>query len=110
MNEQFIERFEIDLTLHENNLSVSFEVKKLNCIPSEENHNTGETPYMSGFIKWDSCSQFYFPEESVPLHFDCIQDYEAHFSLFRWLYKRCFEIMQLDPEYGGRWEDGPSFT
>lgn len=95
MTETILDAFAVAFELHENGFSVSFEIKELNGHLGE--NGPEDVPYMNGFIKWDSCSQFYFPSESVPLHFDSPRDYERHFELFRQVYGRCFEIMQKDP-------------
>lgn len=51
-------------------------------------------PYLSGFVKWDGCSDFDFFET----HFCGPRDYKTHCSLLRYIYERAHELMGREPE------------
>ena len=64
-------------------------------------------PYLTGFIKWDGCSEFDFMHP----HWCGPHDYRKHFRLLEALYKRAQELMEngnwkpwdkaADPRNGG---------
>jgi len=62
--------------------------------------------YLSCYIKWDSCSHFYFGEEdeannpSGYLHICGVEYYKQHIQLLEHLYKRAFEVMGREPLEG----------
>jgi len=50
--------------------------------------------YLSGFIKWDGCSEL---DQGCP-HWCGPRDYQLHCDLLRYLYARAFELMGREPE------------
>lgn len=65
--------------------------------------------YLSCYIKWDSCSHFYFgekDEEGNPdgyLHLCGVEHYKRQAELLAYLYKRAFEEMGREPLEGEEW-------
>jgi hypothetical protein len=51
-------------------------------------------PDCSGFVKWDGCTQIYFPDEPA-LHYDDISGLVGMFAAIARAQARCYEIMRV---------------
>jgi hypothetical protein len=49
-------------------------------------------PYVTGFVKWDGCCEFDYPEGSGAEHFCGARDLIKHFALLKHLYLRAGEL------------------
>jgi hypothetical protein len=69
----------------------------------EDDNNFEKELYLKAYIKWDSCSHFWFGDNDKDnpgyIHICGVNSYVKHISLMRWLYKKAFELMDRDP-YG----------
>ena len=59
--------------------------------------------YLHGFIKWDSCSHFYFGDEGY-LHLCGVYNIKKHCELLEYLYKRNFELKGEPPMDDENWD------
>lgn len=60
--------------------------------------------YLSGSVKWDSCSHFNFGDTDGYLHLCGVRDFRNHVALMEFLYRLAFEAMGREPEDGEKWE------
>ena len=51
-------------------------------------------PYLTGFVKWDGCSEFDIGQP----HWCGASDYVKHCALLKHIYHRAFELMGREPE------------
>lgn len=83
----------------ENDTHADFVAKKIISRSSPSNQVYKEEVYLSGFIKWDSCSHFYFGENGESyLHLCGQQAIPNHNKLMAYIFNRAFELMHRTPE------------
>lgn len=94
------------------NVTVTFSVRE---ITTEGEHTPGgpdsfgTEPYLSTYMKWDSCMHVYFKEigEDGYLHLCGVDAFKAHCALLRRLYVKAFEVMGREPQDGEEWQATP---
>lgn len=52
--------------------------------------------YLTGFVKWDGCSEFAFADENHNTHLCGARDYARLCALLRHIWTRAFELMQRE--------------
>ena len=72
------QRFEIDARPHENGLSVTYEVTRLD--------EPEDDLYLDGFVKWDGCSNWTFHRENHMKHFCGKEQVQEMTRLLEYLY------------------------
>jgi hypothetical protein len=87
---------------------VSFEVEEVVAYELGDKQNYESQLYLTGTIKWDSCSHFWFGErengeQDGYLHICGVKSFEKHIKLLEFLYKKAFELMNRQPEKGEEW-------
>lgn len=50
-------------------------------------------PFMIGYVKWDGCSNWHYPDAHYPLHFCELSDIDKHKQLFIELYRWAAELL-----------------
>ena len=85
---------------------VEFEVEEIIGRTNEDNEIRETQPYLKCYIRWDSCSHFWFGDGGGYLHLCGVEYYKKHVELIRWLYDKAFELMGEKPRSGEEWDAG----
>ncbi len=112
-----------DWELHENGLSVSFRMWEVQAYEDDGRNifvkkDTGDSrdlmhrsydplecePRITGFRKWDGCTQWFAPTEDdvdrLLFHVDDMEDFEASHAAMRNVFRVCAEMI------GDKWDGG----
>lgn len=76
----------VDHYLHDNGLSVEFEVY-------ETNFNCDRSLFLTGYVKWDGCSNWNIPEGNYQLHFCGRKEMEKFTELLQAMFDWAAELM-----------------
>lgn len=96
-----------DVVSRDENGKPSFTRSGWKSLPDHTEDINLAVPYVTGFVKWDGCCEFDFPDGSGAEHFCGARDLIKHFALLKYLYIRAGELCGHDHD-GNSWPTASS--